>query len=80
MWTPLFENDFNINNFKKKFLTFLHFVGPKILAHPRLNVKLTSAVKTLISGATSCYTTFTFIVVQRYYQKFAAAATITDQA
>jgi hypothetical protein len=38
-------------------------------------VKLTSAVKTLISGATSLYTTFTLIVARRYHKKFAAAAT-----
>jgi hypothetical protein len=36
--------------------------------------------KTLISGSTSRYTTFTLIVAQRYHQKFAVAATITDQA
>jgi hypothetical protein len=40
-------------------------------------VKLTSAVKTLISGATSRYITFTHIVARRYHRKFAAAATIT---
>jgi hypothetical protein len=39
-----------------------------------------SAVKTLISGATSRYTTFTLIVARRYHQKYAAAAKITDQA
>jgi hypothetical protein len=44
------------------------------------NVKLTSAVKTLISGATSRYTPFTPIVAQHYHQNFAAAATISDQA
>jgi ethanolamine utilization protein EutP (predicted NTPase) len=43
-------------------------------------VKLTSTVKTLISGATSSYTTFTLIVARRYQQKFAAVVTITDQA
>jgi hypothetical protein len=43
-------------------------------------VKLTSAVKTLISGATSRFTSFTLIVARRYKQKFAAAPTITDQA
>jgi hypothetical protein len=31
-------------------------------------VKLTSAVKTLISGATNRYTTFTLIVAQRYHR------------
>jgi hypothetical protein len=42
-------------------------------------VKLTSAVKTLISCATSRYNIFTLIVARRYHQIFAAAATITDQ-
>jgi hypothetical protein len=78
MQTPLFENDFN---FKKPLKTvksnFEHFFGPKILAYPCKTLKLTSAVKTLISGATSRYTTFTLIVARRSHQKFAAAATIT---
>jgi hypothetical protein len=43
-------------------------------------VKLTSAVKTLISGATNRYTTFTIIVARGYLKKFAVTATITDQA
>jgi hypothetical protein len=43
-------------------------------------VKLTSAAKTIISGATNRYTSFTIIVARRYHKKFAAAATITDQA
>jgi hypothetical protein len=76
--TPLFENDFNTKKHQKTLKSnlenFLHFVGPKILAHPIYNVKLTSAVKTLISGATSRYTTFTLIVAQRYHQNFAGAA------
>jgi hypothetical protein len=38
--TPLFEIDFNTKKPKKKTLKsnleiFLHFVGPKILVHPR---------------------------------------------
>jgi hypothetical protein len=36
-------------------------------------VKLTSAVKTLISGVTSRDSTFTLIVAQRNHKKFAAA-------
>jgi hypothetical protein len=84
MRTPLFENDFNfkkpLKTLKSNLEHFLHFVGPKCLSHPRKNLKLTSAVKTLISGGTSHYTTFTLIVARRYDQKFAAAATITDQA
>jgi hypothetical protein len=43
-------------------------------------IKLSSAVKTLISGATYRYNTFTIIVARRYHKKFAVAATITDQA
>jgi hypothetical protein len=43
-------------------------------------VKLTSAVKTLISGATSRFTSFAIILARRYHTKLAAAATITDQA
>jgi hypothetical protein len=50
------------------------------IAHPRKHVKLSSAVKTLISGAISRNTTFTLIVACRYHQKFAAAVTINDQA
>jgi hypothetical protein len=37
-------------------------------------VKINSAVKTLISGTTSRYPTFTLIVARCYHQKFAAAA------
>jgi hypothetical protein len=82
--TPLFENDFDFKRphktLKSNLEHFLHFAGPKILVHPRQNVKHTSVVKTLISGATSPYTTFTLIVARHYHRKFAAAATITDQA
>jgi hypothetical protein len=62
---------------KKVILTFLRFFRPKILVCPCKNFKLASAVKTLISGTTSRYTTFTHIVAHCYHQKFAAATTIT---
>jgi hypothetical protein len=39
MKTPLFEDDLNIKKPQKTLKSnlehFLHFVGPKILAHPR---------------------------------------------
>jgi hypothetical protein len=78
--TPLFENDFNIKKPQKTLKSnlehFLHFVGPKILAQCLSSLEC----ETLISGATSRYTTFTLLVARRYHRKFAAAATITDQA
>jgi hypothetical protein len=52
-------------------LNIFTFFGPKILAHHRKNLKLTSAVKILISCATRRYTTFTLIVARRFHQKFA---------